>query len=242
MNYPLVNGISDFIWQLLTGHSPKLNTSMWFQMDLIVITILFFIIFHFLNENAGFVLIIVLSLFCLFLQYSGINWMLFGSLRFELKYPLGRLSETIPVATLGFIASKYNLLEIKKENKWVNMMLAAIMFMVFLILDIKVFVPLTGFGYAGIWKNCVAFAITMFAFNFGKIFKKQYKSLNFVTSYTLGVYCGHQLVGFFLHNVLSKVFGVDIGFFYQCIIIYIICFIASFLVSKIHLQQIKYIV
>lgn len=97
----MVNGISDLFWQLLTGHSPCLNATMWFQFDLIVITILFCNVFYFCNRVIGMIVIVIVGCICLALQYSGLNYQIFGALRYELSYPLGRLLETFPMAVGG---------------------------------------------------------------------------------------------------------------------------------------------
>lgn len=243
-NQSLVYGISDIFWQILTGHSPQLNPSMWFQSNLIVITILFFVIFYVLNEKCGVVFIILLSLICYFMQYSGINYQLFGSMRYELCYPLGRLFETIPAAVFGFLASKYNLLEPRKGSKMGNIFIGLIMAGVSLKLSTKMFVPSTGFAYSGIWKVVFAFAITMFAYNlnFNIGGERGTKFLEMITKYTLGIYCSHRLVAFFVYNILGDVWWVSDKTFRHCILIYVISFVFCWLLSKVPLKYIKDIV
>ena len=47
MNKGLHSGPMDFFWQLLTGHSRYLNPSMWYQVDIIIVTVIFYFIFSF---------------------------------------------------------------------------------------------------------------------------------------------------------------------------------------------------
>ena len=42
---------SDFLWQLFTGHSIRINPTMWFQTVLIFLTLLFTLTFRYLNKN-----------------------------------------------------------------------------------------------------------------------------------------------------------------------------------------------
>lgn len=153
------------VWQVFTGHSPNLNPAMWFQVNLIVFSVLFFIIFYCCNEKVGIIIISMLFALCLFLQYSEFNYSLFGELRYELSYPLGRLAEVFPVAILGFIASKYNLLVVRKNNKSINVLRGFALAICFLALDSYLPFPHLNFQYAGFWKIGFAFGITMFAYN-----------------------------------------------------------------------------
>ena len=244
IHYNLVNGISDLFWQLFTGHSPRLNPTMWFQTDLIVISVLFFIIFFFCKETVGISIIVLMSIVCLILQYSGLNYLLFGSMRYELSYPLGRLSETIPMATVGFLASRFNLLKPIKDKYIGNLIISVILTALFGILDKKVLVVSGNFSYAGIWKIGVALCLTMFAFNlnFKRINKKILRGINFITKYTLGIYCAHRLINSFLINAMSILFEISGGQFYQCVLIYIIGLSACCIVSRLPFKWIKSVV
>ena len=101
--------IKDLLWQIVTGHSPQINPSMWFQTILIALTLIYILIFRFVSDKKGILLIIFITILSLWIQYSGYNWMLFGTLRYELKYPLGRFFEMIPYATLGFFVAHFDL-------------------------------------------------------------------------------------------------------------------------------------
>lgn len=72
---------------MFLGHSPQLNATMWYQVDLIYLTLLFLAVILIFQKNYETVLMI-LGFLALAAQYSGIN-LIFDNLRFELKYPLG---------------------------------------------------------------------------------------------------------------------------------------------------------
>ena len=87
-NISLKLSLNDLLWQIILGHSPNLNPSMWFQFDLIILTIIFSIICHHFNSKKV-ICLISLLLGALILQYSGLNYATFNSMIYELKYPLG---------------------------------------------------------------------------------------------------------------------------------------------------------
>ena len=95
-------------WQLLMGHSVQLNGVMWYQFEIIILTVLFVIILYIFRERYMSVLCICMMAAWLF-QYSGWNKRLFGGLRFELTYPLGRFSEMVPYAVCGFAIAHYEM-------------------------------------------------------------------------------------------------------------------------------------
>lgn len=236
----LVNGISDFFWQLFTGHSPRLNATMWFQFNLIVISIFFFVVLYFFNQNVGQITIVLIGCLCLLLQYSELNYQIFGALRYELSYPLGRLSETIPMAVCGYFIAKYNLLKPTQNSIW-NLLIAGIVVITFLIVDKSSYTISGSFGYAGIGKIGVAVGILMAAvnINFDVLNIRILHFIKFISRYTLGIYCGHRLifVGF-----LTILFGIPGGQFNQCVLIYILGFLASWALSLIPIKWIGNIV
>jgi fucose 4-O-acetylase-like acetyltransferase len=242
MHVQMVNGITDLFWQIITGHSPALNATMWFQTNLIVISLIFFVVFYFFSENMGVAIIILLSIISLFLQYSGINYILFGGLRYELEYPLGRLAEMIPIATFGFIASRYKLVTLFKNNMK-NLVLSGVLFVLFVILDHKLFVIPLNFQYAGIWKVLAGYSLTSFAYNcnFDALVTKFPFYSRLITKHTLGIYCGHRLIATILFGILSVYFGIETYMFYQCILIYVLGFVLFEIFSKLPIKWIKYI-
>lgn len=123
-------------------------------------------------------------------------------------------------------------------------MIAGIITIAFLVFDKRLFVISDSFGYAGIGKTGVAVGLLMFAFNlnFNNFSIKTLKCIKFISQYTLGIYCIHRMICFFLVNIITIVFGLQGGQFYQCIMIYIIGFFICLVVSRIPLRWIKNIV
>lgn len=244
VNHRYIVKIQDLFWQIFTGHSPNLNATMWFQTDLLIISVLFFVVFYFLSEKQGVFTIILLSVICLFLQYSRMNYELFGQLRYELKFPLGRLAETFPIATFGFISSKYNLLSLLKK-RWINISIATVLFVLSFVLSHQKHLLIidNDFGYSGIWKIITGYAITMFAYNCNfSLSEKKSKFIAFISQNTLGVYCSHRLIAFFLFNVF-QIIDIQTGKFYQCVLVYLIGFVVFTIIKKfVPYKWINYII
>lgn len=243
LNVKLVNGIQDLFWQIFTGHSPVLNETMWFQTNIIIISIIFFAFFYFFNEKKALIMIVVLSLICIFLQYSEINYNLFSTLRYEVKYSFGRLAETFPIATLGVVVSRYNLITLVKKSNWINLLIWGGLTLLFISLERTYLSVSSDFNYAGIGKLLVGYTLVAFAYNckFDWFIIKFPKLSRLITKHTLGIYCGHRLIAFLFLNVLSTLFGISKGMFYQCVLIYIIGLVLFEIISKLPFKWVKYI-
>lgn len=226
---------SDLLWQIFTGHSPRLNASMWFQTVLIVLTVIYIIIFKFFEVKKGLLITYVMMFVAFVIQYSGINFKLFDSLRYELKYPLGRFCEMIPYATIGFSCGYYNVFEKAKEKRLFSIIffgLASVFF-----LKYNFITTASGFGYSN--NNCLFLGFFVIGFVYLIPFEKlpqNYKNvLKFITKYTLGIYCMHRIVAEFLKIVFLKI-GINIDSFVLCIITYITGFFISFIMCKISIR------
>lgn len=235
----------DFIWQIITGHSPVINQSMWFQTVLIVLTLVYFLIFKFMKTEKGIAVTYVMMFLALIIQYTGINIKLFNSLRYELKYPLGRFCEMVPYATLGFSCAYYNVFEKIKSYVSTTKIFFLIMFgMNFIFLfNYEVINAAPGFGYSNNNFIPISLFMTGFAFliPFENLSEKIKRVIKFFTGYTLGIYCMHRLVGEFFLRIFPKL-GIEVNGFVLCIVIYIVSFIISYVMYRIPLKLIKQLV
>ena len=166
--------ISDLFLQILFGHT--INASMWFQFVLIVLTVIFFLVFHFWKEKNGILIIHILLLVSFLIQYTGLNSYVFSNLPSSLKSPLVIFFPMVPYAVIGF--------------------------------DFAYLLP------------------------FEKINEKCLRFIEFISKYTLGIYCMHRLVNKFACQIFVHM-GFEESSFLGCILVYIICFMISLLVSKI---------
>jgi len=74
-----VNGLQNLLLQILTGSTRELCPQMWFQTSLIILTIIFCLLFYFLLEKLAFFVTYLLAIGSVYLQYSGINYRIFGA-------------------------------------------------------------------------------------------------------------------------------------------------------------------
>ncbi len=226
--------IKDLFWQLITGHSHNLDGVLWYQVNLIWLTILFSTIVKVWKSDRKWIVFGMLSLLSLVLQYSGINLSLWGKMRFELRYPLGRLIEMLPIAAVcGLITGHFKVFERIKEMLPRKSLITGLFLVVSFLIIYPVFTVPEGYGCAGIEKiivaGCFVFFFWLLPFNWctGKIKNVIIR----LTDYTLGIYCLH----FGVHNLLcwfiQPQYGWPEGSFLGCCGIYIICYFLSMFIA-----------
>jgi len=228
---------SDLFWQLFTAHSQNLNGPMWYQVILLLITSIYIGIFYF-AERKGLFIIWILLFLSLFLQYSGINYKLFQSTRYEIKWTFGRFIEMIPYATLGVTCAYYKIFDKLKQNR----LNACILFSLFCCFFIKYWIikPANGYGYEFDNRIVLVFFVTGLAYflPFEYLPEVFLRILRTLTKYTLGIYCMHMAIGKLLNFILNKT-NVTIDSFLVCIIIYVLGYFISYFMSKIPTKYVR---
>lgn len=234
----------DLFWQLITGHPQHLNGVLWFQANLIWITILFFLIIRYFKDESKIAILLLIAIISLYLQYSEINFRFAGELRYELRYPIGRFVEMLPIAVCGFIGGHYKVLERIKNNEPKKWLIPYFVLIVWLITRYSVFYVPQNFGDAGIDKIVVP-ACLMIIFYLAPLEKcpRVIKDLiNWISKYTPGVYCLHLWVRNILHLFVQPYYGWTIGTFAECVVIFIVCMIISIILSYIPILKLHSLV
>lgn len=231
--------ISDLFWQIFTGHSQTLNPTMWFQVELILLTLIFYELFKYFKTNIAYIILTILTISCFILQYSAINYQLFSNLRFELSYPLGRFIEMIPYAYFGLLLKHFNILEKLKKHRYLNMIIATLLF--FIPYNYLSFPLAKGFGYSGITPLYLAIMAIIVAsmVPFEKLPSNIKRIIYQISRYTLGIYCCHRLVNVLLINYYPI---LPIESFSWSIYVYIISYLLCLLISLIPNKIIKSLV
>lgn len=225
--------LCDLAWQIITGHSPKINPTMWFQTSLIILTIFFYHLFNAYKERkTSIIVVIIFACLSLLFQYSEINYKIFCSLRYELCYPLGRTIEMIPYASIGILLARFDVLKslVCKKNKQLYYLIPA--FFLFYYFEKRIYNP-NGFGYQGI-RHIVSDVILFISFGTLRINNKFSKIIIKVTKHTSGVYYAHRLVNDVI--ILQKpIEAMNYGYssLFKCIIIYFVCFELSHFISSL---------
>lgn len=235
--YPGYNiSVKDLLWQMFTGNSIYLNSFMWFSAVLIVLTVLIFVIAFITNKFHNPILGL-LAILCIYAEYAGL--MLFLTrYKAEIAGSVGRLHEMFPLAVLGYMIAYFGLVE-KSRKHWIITMLFAVVAL-WLIRRFGVFADpsVQTFGYAGI-KMIVTALLLVFLF-FAPPLEKLPKFIRVIiewlTKYTLGIYCMQSLVATLLHYYIShRNIGIELETYtiFDCIRIYAVCYAICFLISRI---------
>lgn len=186
---------SPLLWQLFTGSNERLNPPMWFQTDLIILTVVFSLLFAWLKSWLSYGILLTLGIVCMVLQYNGLNYTLFEPLQPEVKYTLGRVVEVWPFAVVAICLFRPKVLENLKKH-WVWGCLAGLVLAVVSFLLKKPCAVYDSFGYAGIHMTLGAVGMVTFCYclpleKLGSMVKSFIDTLS---RYTLGIYCSHLLV------------------------------------------------
>ena len=226
--------IRDLILQLFLGC--KYHLVFWFQINIILLTFFFTILFFLLNKNIIFILIII-EIISYVLQYSDFNYIFFHRFKYPLYQSFGCISEMLPISINGIIFSGINF----KTSKTKIIIVFSLILYFFILYDI--FLVPKGFLYPGIRLNIQAillFYIFTLLFSFEIIKNNKIKNfINFITNYTGGVYYLHIVVRDYLSYIIPLIKRKTLR---GCIIIYIICYLLCFIGAKcFKKRQLKYL-
>ena len=220
----------ELIIQLITGR--KFFVQLWFLFNLIFLSIFFFI-FSFLNEQIFFVSMIFIGIICYIFQHNHIIYNILKNYQECIAYSPGHMVSSFPIAITALISNKINIIQHLEYHRYKSLLL------IFVILP---FIFLNGLPntYEGIDKNLFSF----FAFFWfcllplNKYLNKNLKNIIYViTNYTNGIYCLQIIIYLFLKREFKCSFT-----FIDCFLIYIICYVISFLGTKIFINyKIKYL-
>ena len=232
---------TDLLWSIFSGASEKLNGPLWFQSQIIYITILFFLIFKFFKTDIAIFITWILLILSWVFEYSGLNFKIFDSQIYEIKWSFGRFVEMVPYATMGLSCAYFNVFEKLKQKRIYSCILFG--FLCCFFFKYWMIKPASGFGYEFNQFMILVFFVIGFVYliPFEKLPEKLKTVLRFLTKYTLGIYCMHLGLGKIL-NIYFEKMSQKINNFILCIIIYILGFIISFLLDRIPSKWAKQLV
>lgn len=223
------HSLIDFVINLINGHI--FNVVLWFQIILILLTIIFIIIILSFKTNY-FLILQILYFLSYFLQYSEINYTFFrNNFDSHSRSTFGRFVEALPNAITGFFLSSIDIIgSIKKKNFSIKVIFFSLITII-LISKYEIFGNIKTFKYGGLRLNIGAICIfLLFSLIPGKVYRYSLVN-NFIlqiTNYTGGIYFIHYLIGtgylFRAINIIQK--GTLLSCFIIYLISYIICFIS----------------
>lgn len=226
--------LSSLLFQIAFGHSGELNPAMWFHFDLIFFTIFMILMFFAWNNRKHVMLFLAFLVIVFFLaQYSGLNVSIFQNMRYEIKYPLGRLCETYSFAYVGMIMAKYSVCKYIQQKKFLLFGGSILFFCIIRYFNILVMRP-DGFDYQGIslFLLSIDIFIVFYCIPTEHIPQRIQKFINFISSYSMGIYCVHFLVGRFIKEIMDE-HEIQRGAIVDVLIIYFCSFLIAFLISTI---------
>lgn len=233
--YPGYNiRLRDLFWQMFTGNSIYLNGTMWFQVDLIILTLLFALISLIAQKykNSVFAL---LATACIVLQYSGTLHFIF-KFKSELVGPTGRLFEMLPLAVIGYMLAYFGVLE-NSRKCWITTMIISVVGIRLMRYYGVIAAPAKQtFDYGGIGKIVMALLLIFLCYAppLEKLPKFVHIIVKWLTRYTFGIYCMHRLVATLLHYFIShRTWDIETFTFVDCVVTYLLCYFISFLISLI---------
>ena len=223
------------VWQLITGVG--FMRVLWFQCNLIIITLLISIIHFLFNEKLVLYALIDLFFFGIYFTYSNYNYIFFSKYNFCIKYSFGRFFEISGFCIAGYFLASSNFVYISSKNRFISINI----FIPILILIIKLnfFLRAKGFGYQGLELYILSISVFfLFSLIPNKRAENNYiiKFIKLISNHTTGIYFIHIHVFHYLcifSTVKSKTLKVSI-------IVYFISFLISFF-GKIIFRKTKLI-
>jgi len=198
---------------------------LWFQFNLILITILFYIIaFIFKSNYLSFLQI--LGIFSYLFQFSNINYNYFKVYIHYIKYSVGYFAETLPIAVTGLSISSIDIINISKKKYLLNIIIY--IYLLFILFNYKIFSPVKGFGKQGILYNieAVSFFLIFSLIQLDNFNKKILIYIKHLTSFTPGIYFLHISI---YHISKTKISLIKNNTFLGCLLIYLISYLISFI-------------
>ena len=220
------------LWQIFLGSDVFLCPQFWYQFVLIVLTVVCIVIFR-LSPKHGTKIIAGLALIALILQYSGINHSIFEFKRYEIRYSLGRIAESVPYAFVGIMLHGSKALDFLKKNVVIVLITCPILIVLTTFFSMHVNTTPAGFSYSGI--HMILVSIICFVFFYTIPLEKcgimAKNTLRFLSKYSFGIFCIHMGIGRVLEGVVFFRFNIKWGSFTECVFIYLASFVLAHMIS-----------
>lgn len=212
--------------QLIIGRGIFGIGVLWFQFNLLIFTIVFFISSNLFRKN--FLLIFhIICIICYYLQYSGINYNFFNNYSQTITYTLGNIIETLPIAIAAFTLESNKIIEKLRCYPKRSIFFSSIV--IYFLIRYNIFNQPNGFSGKGviyILSSLLLFTIfSLLNINIQNDFT--ISLIKQITSYTQGIYCLH-----FILYLNLKIIGFK-DTFQTCLLLYLLSYLISFIGFKI---------
>ena len=212
--------------QILLGFS--FLFPLWFQFNLILISILFTLIILIFKKCYNFILIII-SIISFIYQYNGKNVYYVSKLKIENleRLTVGRIIEMIPCGAIGFLIASSGIMNHLRKFKLRVFIVCSLIF--YFLIKYNVLTKINGYAYQGInmfiLSICIFIAFAVFPSELIKN-KLIIKIIKQITNYTAGIYYIHVRIEYYISNYFIS---IKMRTLKGCAIIYIFCYLISFI-------------
>ena len=213
---------NDLRFQLIYGYANIYTGVLWFQWDLFLITIAFFIIALLFKNNINFIIILI-SIVAFIKQYNGENYRFCSKYKDGRYFSYGRMAEMIPFSVIGFLIASQGIMKYIRQFKLKTFLV--LIFIIYTLFNYNIFTSVKGTHYHGL-KVCltsISIFICFAMFPSEKIKNKIFiKIIRKITNHTAGIY--------FIHLIVFSYFKAYFIIFKNrtfkgCIILYLICYL-----------------
>ena len=194
----------EYLWLQALGTTKTLGSQMWFQAVLVILTAFFAVFFRLIRPQLVAGALVVVFLFGVMMDYSGLNRWLFEGFRYEVCNPLGRVFPMLPYAAIGLLlGARSEAFEGFSAARRIFLVVLGVAVTVFM-MKFDVFVTPPGFFYRGLKMLVVALGLVT-AFRFLPLERTPVvfqRALVWASKFSMGVYFVHIYVGRLLEEVV----------------------------------------
>lgn len=220
--------IFSLFWQIAFGCT--VNVTMWYQTDLIFLTVLFSLFFFLCNKRTAYRCLPLFAFSAIFLVYSGLGSKMTQPLRDEMRVPLARLIGMVSFSVIGLLFRAYQIPQ-RLHKKQMPVLIYAGISLLFC-LSFKLFCQPqhdTGYGEISLVVNATLLFVFFFLLPLEKLPQKTLGCISFVSKCTMGIYCMHRMIRH-IFRTITNLEGKDLLF--SCLV-----FAASLLISAVLSQM-----
>lgn len=232
-------GFKELGFQLFMGHT-SLETVMYFNWDIMVITAVFTGVFALFQKKTAAAVLVCITAGAAVSVYSGFNYGMFSYLPYEMRYPLGRLTELLPSAAGGMVLSHVCFQDIKAgAGRFFRFIYAAAIFEIIWIFyadsELEELFYWEHFGYGCPVQVLAAFFLVICSYYIPVITVSRpfLQAAGQIAVYSQGIYCIHYTVGLALVKVAGDSWMQMRSSVFSCVVIYVISLLLAAGISKL---------
>ena len=229
---------NDLKIQFLYGFGHSFNGVLWYQYDLILITICYFLIALLFKNNINFIIILI-SIVAFIKQYNGDNYRFCSKYKDKRYFGYGRIVEMIPFSAIGFLIASQGIMKYLRQFKLKTFLV--LIFIIYTLNNYNIFSTLKNPHYDGIklYLKSISIFICFAMFPSEKIKNKIFlKIIKKISNHTAGIYFLHQMVFRYIKEYFIIFKNKTLkGCIFLYLICYLICLFGAYFFGKTKLRH-----